>query len=170
VTGHIFTRRERELAAAHWLLAAASDAGRACAEWAEQGVALLRCGVLFAAVRIPETLVYAAAGTNAWQDVAGFLAEAPSGGPAFVHPRGGNYYALTAGSVARCWPYGDAVCLGGDTYLGVPATDRNAPTPAFDAYWAVPMGAPGTLCAAGDVAQLVSSGQATAGKKAAGDA
>ncbi|GAB3010921.1 hypothetical protein GCM10023080_091920 [Streptomyces pseudoechinosporeus] len=62
--GQIVTRAERELAVGHWLLSAAPDMRQARQEWARSGVALLRCGGIFTAVRIRAALVQAAADTD----------------------------------------------------------------------------------------------------------
>ena len=58
---HVTTSAERALAVEHWLLSAAETPGRARADWEESGRALLRCGGVFAAVRLSARLVCAAA-------------------------------------------------------------------------------------------------------------
>jgi hypothetical protein len=60
---------ERDLAVEHWLLSVTADTDRARAEWKEAGVALLRCGMLFGAVRLSGEVVRAAAGTDDFREV-----------------------------------------------------------------------------------------------------
>jgi len=72
----LITGAARRLAAEHWLLSAAPDRKLARAAWEERRYALLPCGVLFAAVRIPSDVVQAAAGSDDQEDVDRFLAEA----------------------------------------------------------------------------------------------
>ncbi|MFJ4870037.1 hypothetical protein [Streptomyces sp. NPDC088757] len=151
--------RERELGAATWLLVAAKDAREARHEWATYGVALLRCGSLFSAVRMPAELVHAAVGTDERADVATFLEAVLEGGPV-IHDAGGRqFYALTPASTARYWRTAGTECLGTDSFLGVPATDVTEPDPRCSAYWVVPMNGPGALCVPGAVARLVGIGR-----------
>ncbi|WP_260606822.1 hypothetical protein [Streptomyces sp. WAC08241] len=152
-------RRERELAAATWLLLSARDAKAARHEWATYGVALLRCGALFSAVRMPAGLVHAAADSEGREEVAHFLDVVLRGGPV-IHDAGGRqFYALTPASTARYGQTAGAECLGSDSLLGVPATDVTEPDPRRSAYWVVPMDGPGTLCVPGAVAKLVGIGR-----------
>ncbi|MGW4727387.1 hypothetical protein [Streptomyces sp. NPDC004291] len=152
-------RRERELAAATWLLLAARDAKAARHEWATYGVALLRCGILFSAVRMSAGLVHAAVGTDDREEVANFLDVALGGGPV-IHDTGGRqFYALTPASTLRYWRTVGTECLGTDAFLGVPATDLTQPVPRCSAYWAVPMDGPASLCPPGSVARLVGIGR-----------
>ncbi|MFI9755806.1 hypothetical protein [Streptomyces collinus] len=51
------------MASGHWLLVAAEDWNKARDEWAHGRVTLLRCGGIFAAVRLPADLGHAAAGS-----------------------------------------------------------------------------------------------------------
>ncbi|WP_157901149.1 hypothetical protein [Streptomyces davaonensis] len=60
----VHSRADRELAVTHWLLLSAPDTHRARTEWSETGIALLRCGGLFTAVRLSAALVHAASGTD----------------------------------------------------------------------------------------------------------
>lgn len=53
----VHTRHERELAVSHWLLAAAQEVKEARKEWAVAGIALLRCGGIFSAIRVPAEVV-----------------------------------------------------------------------------------------------------------------
>ncbi|MER5918301.1 hypothetical protein ABT124_50815 [Streptomyces sp. NPDC001982] len=85
---------ERALAAEHWLLAAAEDRARARADWKESGRALLRCGTLFAAVRLSARIVYAAAQTTCLADIDTYLARALHEGPVFLDQLTHRYYVL----------------------------------------------------------------------------
>lgn len=153
------TRAERDLAVGHWLLSAALDRSEARAQWAEQGVTVLRCGGIFAAVRIPAELVHAAAGTSAPGEVCAYLAEALHGGPVLVDRHGTRYYALVPASTARWWDVPDCECLGVGACLGVPRPGISAPEAASPSYWAVPMDSPGVLCTPDDVSRLVMTGR-----------
>jgi hypothetical protein len=138
---------EWQLAVAHWLLSAARDRDAARREWLLQGAALLACGGIFAAVRLPGDLVRAAAQTADEAEVNGFLRRALDGGPVIHGRYSDQYYALVPGSTAwrrppRAFP--GLECLGRDCFLGVPAVDRTEPKGR--AYWAVPMDSPGELC------------------------
>ncbi|MFD3996123.1 hypothetical protein [Streptomyces sp. NPDC058583] len=155
----ISTASERRLASEHWLLSAAPDARRARVQWATYGVALLRCGGLFSAVRIPAGLVYEAAGTENRADVAEFLAGALDGGPIFYDAGGRQFYALAPASTAGIWKLPEAECLGSDSFLGVPASDLTEPDPRCSAYWSVPMDGPAVLCVPAMVARLVIAGR-----------
>ncbi|MFF9343803.1 MULTISPECIES: hypothetical protein [unclassified Streptomyces] len=160
----VHTRQERELAAATWLLLAAADSRTARREWAVFGVALLRCGVLFSAVRVPADIVHRAAGTEDRRGVAAFLREALAGGPVFYDEGGRQFYALTPVSTARMWNLPEAECLGHDTLLGVPATELTERDPRCAAFWVVPMEGPAALCLPGEVAHLVLSARPGTGK------
>ncbi|MFJ6014438.1 hypothetical protein [Streptomyces sp. NPDC092952] len=162
----VHSRRDREVAATTWLVLAASHSEKARREWSSFGLALLRCGVLFSAVRIPATLIYAAAGTEEPDAVRGFLAEVLDGGPVFHDVGGRQFYALTPASTPRSWRFVAAECLDSDTFLGVPATDLTEFAPQYPAYWVVPMDGPGSLCAPADVARLVLIGYRAAQKNA----
>lgn len=72
----IQTRADRHLAAGQWLLSAAEDTQRARKEWADDGIALLRCGTLFTAVRLAAGLVYAAADSDDLRNVDAYLRQA----------------------------------------------------------------------------------------------
>ncbi|MFC8584691.1 hypothetical protein ACFUGD_09075 [Streptomyces sp. NPDC057217] len=165
----VHLRRERELAAATWLLLAARDAKAARHEWATYGAALLRCGTLFSAVRMPAELVHAAADTEDRYEVAHFLEVVLDGGPV-IHDAGGRqFYALTPASAARYWRAPGTECLGTDSFLGVPATDLKQPDPRCSAYWAVPMDGPAALCVPGSVARLIGIGRDALDRQEDGD-
>lgn len=158
----VHTRADRNLAAGHWLLSAAEDMQRARNEWADSGIALLRCGTLFTAVRLAAGLVHAAAGTEDLRAVDAYLAEALLGGPAFVDTRWWRYYALVPASTARLpqWQHQapDAECLGRHSFLGVPDLTRTDPDDG-SSYWCVPMDGPGLLGDPDTVAQLLKAGR-----------
>ncbi|MCE7551104.1 hypothetical protein [Streptomyces thermodiastaticus] len=144
----LVTARERAHAVAHWLLcAAAEDVEAAQQRWREGGAALLACGGLFAAIRLPGYLLRAAAGTRDPGEMDACVRGALEGGPVIADPYADHYYALTPASTA--WslrdrgPRGLAV-LGRGCYLGVPSPFPDAPQ--MRAYWAVPMESAGELC------------------------
>lgn len=153
---HHDARRGCRAAAERWLLNAATNPAHARTEWAVHGVALLRCGRVFTAVRIPARYVHAAAGTDSPAEVAEFLVRALGGG-VFVDPRHSLYYAVTTASTARYWRCPGVECFGPETYLGVPAVSRTKPAPG--PYWAVPLDGPGALCGGIAVERLVIDGR-----------
>lgn len=143
----LVTGRERQLAVAHWLLAAARDRDKAREEWLTQDAALLACGGIFSAVRMPGELVRAAAQTADEVKVDVFLRHALDGGPVIRGRYSDQYYALVPASTAWRRPpcsVPGLECLGKSHYLGVPAVDRTQPEGR--AYWSVPMDSPGELC------------------------
>ncbi|MER6531802.1 hypothetical protein [Streptomyces sp. NPDC001508] len=105
----VATLPERQFAVSHWLLGAADDVDVARAQWQEQGVALLACGGVLSAVRIPARLVWAAAGTKELDDVDRFLGQFFDGGAVFMDLRAGLYYALVPGFRSE---WGDRVFSG----------------------------------------------------------
>jgi hypothetical protein len=165
VRGSRARRRQPALAVEAWLLAAAADADLARAGWQEHGVALLRCGGEFTAVRIPAAVVTAAVGNDATEDVAARLALL--GGGVFAVPRYGYFYALTPSGQAARWREPDSEVLAPDTYIGVPAVDRIGPAGGggFGAYWVVPP-MPRVLCDASALAGLVRAGRSALAKTA----
>ncbi|MFE1272157.1 hypothetical protein [Streptomyces sp. NPDC058758] len=143
----VHSRRSREAGAETWLILAARDAGEARRDWAEYGLALLRCGTNFTAIRIPADIVLAAAGTTDRATVAAYLATALDGGPCFFDGSSRSFYALAPRSTAGGWDVPDTECLSGaDRFLGVPATTITEPDPRCAAYWVVPMDGPAALC------------------------
>lgn len=157
----VTTRAERALAAEQWLLTAAPDPDRARQEWHFGGVALLRCGSIFGAIRISASLVHAAARIDDLAEVDQYLAKALLGGPVFMDQESGRYYALVGISTGRrpVWKRArdDAEYLGQSHYLGVPAL--SATDPAHRSYWCVPMDSAGILTVADAVSQLVDTGR-----------
>ncbi|MFZ4266645.1 hypothetical protein [Streptomyces arboris] len=160
----VHSRRDRELAAATWLVLAARDRAKAQHEWATCGVALLRCAILFSAARLPAAFVHEAAGTTDRDQVAEFLKAALDGGPVF-YDGDRRYYALTPVSAARLWRGEGIEWLGSETFLGVPATDVTGPDPRCAAYWCVPMDGPAALCQPAAVVRLARRGRALVEQK-----
>lgn len=153
--------KDRELAVSHWLLSAAPDIREARNQWVTKGIALLRCGVVFAAVRIQAEIVQAAAGTEDPKHTDAYLQEALQGGPVFIDTSSQRYYALVPASTTRMPQWATAVpgaeCLGPGCFLGVPSPQRTDPS-SSRSYWCVPMDGPGVLCSPDAVALLVAYG------------
>ncbi len=154
----VHTRQARELAVGHWLLTATNDRRQARVEWETSGIALLRCGSIFSAVRIPAVVVHAAAGTEDAQAVDAYLSDALQGGPVFSDSCSQVYYALVPASTARRWDVPETECLGVNCYLGVPSPERTSPA-AYRSHWSVPMDGPGALCTPDSVSQMVLYGR-----------
>ncbi|WP_143664456.1 hypothetical protein [Streptomyces sp. NRRL B-24572] len=165
----VHSRRSRDVGAETWLMLAARDASVARQEWDEYGVALLRCGTIFSAVRIPADIVHAAAGTAGRGAVADYLRTALEG-PCFFDGNSQAYYALTPHSTARRWNVPDTECLGADFFLGVPATTISEPDPRCAAWWVAPMEGPAALCDPGIVRWLVQRGRIRRSEAAAEEA
>ncbi|MFG2029986.1 hypothetical protein [Streptomyces sp. NPDC048825] len=125
-------------------------------EWSSVGgLALLPMGTLFSAVRIPERLVHAVAGS---QDRAGRRVprRRPPRRPGDLRSARAPHYALVLASTATRWRHAAAECLGRDTYLGVPRLDAvELSLQAWASYWSVPMPSAAELCSPEAVAQLV---------------
>ncbi|MGW7790592.1 hypothetical protein [Streptomyces tricolor] len=163
----VVTRQEREAAVRSWLLLSAASASTSQTEWERDGIALLRCGALFSAVRMSAELVHAAAGSHEPGEVAGFLTAVLFGGPAFFDQHSARYYALVPASTAarkewrekRHSPAADGLGLGLGSYVGVPRPGLNGPHDGHFSYWCVPMHGPGDLCDPEAVSQLVSHGR-----------
>lgn len=157
---------DRQLAVEQWLLATHKSATQARREWQEAGIALLPLGTLMSAVRIPERLVAAIAGTDDPSALDALLNKA-LGGPVICDPAGHRYYMLVPGTMpdrwrhlAEDWQALGVDCLGRDTYLGVPKVQAREFDPAtFASYWSVPMPSAGELCAPLAVARLIAAGQ-----------
>ncbi len=158
--------RSRAFAAGAWLLVAAQDSKQAKAAWEKpNGIALLRCGGIFGAVRLSTALVHAAAGTENTRAVDAFLAEALHGAPVFMDQYAQWYYVLVPASTGMRseWrsprlPPG-AEFLGRDCFLGAPRPDVVSPTEGVRSYWCVPMEGPGMLGVPDAVSQLVAVGR-----------
>ncbi|UDM03257.1 hypothetical protein [Streptomyces longhuiensis] len=158
----LHTAEDRALAAEHWLLAAAPKANAARAEWAQSGLAVLRCGGIFTAVRIHADVVYAAVGTDEPAAVGDYLSHVLRG-PVFADQSSRRFYALVPASTSRrpVWRNNavpDAECLGGNSFLGVPRPGRDDPSEAR-CHWVVPIDGPGDLCSPHAVRQLIDYGR-----------
>ena len=162
IQGHVTTRPERYLAVTHWLLGAAKDRDQVRAQWEELGgIALLPCGGLFSAVRVPANLVWAAAGAQDLENVDVYLTNWFDGGAVFMDLHALLYYFLVPSSTAWRWPereFPGVSCLGRNTYLGVPAVQLTQPKGS--AYWCLPMDSAGDLCYVDEVEQLIKAGRA----------
>ncbi len=149
---------ERRLAVEHWLLAAAPDRTRTRTEWEERPFAMLPCGGLFAAVRIPALVVQAAAGSADEEQVDAYLGDALMRGPVICDRYAGRYYALVPVSASRRWDVPGTVCLGVGSELGVPRPGLVA-ADCTRVYWSVPMDSAGELCSPSAVSQAVMTGR-----------
>ncbi|MFE9886905.1 hypothetical protein [Streptomyces scopuliridis] len=118
---------------------------------------MLRTGNPYDAVRMPLTLVHAAADSSAPDVVVGMLAEILDG-PVICHP-GVWYYALVPPGACTTWRAAEAVVRGPGAWLGIPRPDRTEPTPVLP-YWAVPVEQAGKLCDPAAVAELLRVGRA----------
>ncbi|MGW1463824.1 hypothetical protein ACWCPT_05650 [Streptomyces sp. NPDC002308] len=130
--------------------------GASARSWRFDDVTVVPLGSGYEAVRIPAATVRAAAGSEAWPEVAGRLAELLDG-PAFYTTT--YLYALVPVGTAHGWSYGPAApCLSRSTYLGVPQLPRaGVPQPGHTG-WLQPPRHPGDLCAPAAVAALVELG------------
>jgi hypothetical protein len=161
----VHLRQDREQGVRSWLLLSApSGMDTARSEWQQGGIALLRCGALFGAVRMDTALVHAAAGSDDPDIAARFLAEVLHGGPVFVDRHRACYYALVPPSAGnrREWrdqrytPFAEFLGLG--SYVGVPRPSFTRPDDHFS-YWVVPMDGPGDLCPVEALSHLVNHGR-----------
>ena len=143
-----------------WLARAHPVPQQARSEWSNQGVALLPLGGLFAAVRLPGELVYAAVGYEEPDQVTAALEEWLHGPVIHDHRNtGATYYALInwgAGVIQQMEQDEDAPCLGQGAYLGVPRLDRREPP---GTYWVVPPRHDGDLCRPAAVRSLIAAGR-----------
>lgn len=149
-------RYERDARA--WLLGAAEDRVLAEQEWMSPGgLALLRCGRGFTAVRVPALVVEAAVGTSGPDAVETYLGE-EVGGPCFTD-RERFYYFLVPDRTARTWDAGGAaVCLDGSSFLGVPYPGLRRGMGSVW-FWCVPPVGMRDLCDPGVVAGVVACGR-----------
>ncbi|OQR59949.1 hypothetical protein B6E66_32485 [Streptomyces maremycinicus] len=147
-------RLERDLAARNWLLLSVEDPPRAREEWAQQSIALLRCGAFFDLVRVRSEVFTTAAGTTDHEGVAQFLADCLYG-PIFVDRYSGLYYCLVPPGTRKAWLSFDAACLGLGCHVGVPRPGLDASDTAVRCYWAVSLATPGGVCSPVAVQQLV---------------
>jgi hypothetical protein len=153
----VITTADRHRGVVAWLLLAAPDKNRARAEWENDGAAVLQCGLLFTAVRIPGTIVRAVAGTRDPTEVDAFLVKNLDGGGVFTDAGLNRYYALVPGGAVYDWKVPGTECLPRGICLGVPAVESARYEPGVQ-YWASPMDSPGDLCDERKVADLVLAG------------
>lgn len=157
---------DRQLAVEQWLLATHKSATQVRREWQEAGIALLPLGTLMSAVRIPQRMVAAIAGTDDPGILDALLSKA-LGGPVICDPAGHRYYILVPGTMpdrwrhlAEDWRALGVDCLGRDTYIGVPKVQAREFDPkTFALYWSVSMPSAGELCAPLAVARLIAAAQ-----------
>jgi len=162
----VHTSANRRLAIEHWLLSATTSITQARMEWEQHGIAMLRLGSLFSAVRLPGRLVHAAAASNRPKDIDEFLENALDGGPVICDPHGPRYYALVPASMPRTWHDAaddwrplDVELLGHGCFLGVPRVDADTHNPrTWASYWSVAMPSLGVLCPPLAVARLIAIG------------
>jgi hypothetical protein len=155
----VHSRQDREIAVRTWLLVAALDVSEATTQWQESGIALLRCGGIFGAVRISANLVRAAAGTDNTREIDAFLAEGLQGGPVFMDLCAQRYYVLVPVSTGQRYEWTsrrdpETEFLGRGCFLGVPRLEATEPKDVRS-YWCVPMDGPGTLTVPDAVSQLL---------------
>ncbi|MFE4370506.1 hypothetical protein ACFRMN_20135 [Streptomyces sp. NPDC056835] len=141
-----------ESAIARWLTSSSPHRAVAHEAWQGGRPAMLRTGGAYDAVKMPLTLVHAAAESSAPDVVAGVLAEVLNG-PVICHPRHW-YYALVPPGTCETWRSAEAVVRGRGGWLGIPNPDHTEPTPVTP-YWAVPVEQVGKLCTAEAVAELL---------------
>ncbi|MGX1514064.1 hypothetical protein RKD44_005352 [Streptomyces collinus] len=147
--------QSRDLAVSNWLLSAADDRSRAETEWNDRGVALLRCGGPFTAIRLPSDLVFAAAGSEDRARVSSYLRAALHRGPVFVDQTAGWYYCLVPARACETWREPETECFGDDHYLGVPCPGVDFQHPRARSYWVVPMDGPADLCSPEAISQVL---------------
>ncbi|MFF5968304.1 hypothetical protein ACFY64_32185 [Streptomyces collinus] len=154
--GHDVTSEERQAAAATWLLSAADNREIAKQEWSFNDVALLRCGTLFTAVRVPLATIVAAAGTDDLRKLGAYLNEVLLGGAVFLNRPFEDVYFLVPPSTWGGWSVPDTDCLCPGVLLGVP---RPGAEPTERSHWLVEMDGPGVLCMTEPVMRVVTSGR-----------
>ncbi|GGP86019.1 hypothetical protein [Streptomyces melanogenes] len=141
----------------NWLASAHATPAQARREF-NVGIALLRTGDVFDAIRLPASVVHSAAGSSAPEAVVAFLAKGLRVG-AVIHDAYGVgvwYYALVPPGTYDHWRVPGVECLAPGTWLGVPRLDLlSRPGP----YWALPPHAVGSVCDAHAVAALVLRGR-----------
>lgn len=153
------TITDHTIAVRTWLLGAAADEMEARRDWMNRGVAVLKCGRLFRALRVPEGLVQAAVGTTDRDETDAGLARALLGGPVVHDTAARTYSALLA---ADAGPTPSLMQAGtgflADDFIGIPDPGL---TRAGDGvrYWSVPLADGFGLCGVPAVAQLVEVGR-----------
>lgn len=155
----IHTITDHTIAVRAWLVGAAADEMEARRDWTNRGVAVLKCGILFRALRMPEGLVQAAVGTTDPDAVDARLAQALLGGPV-VHDTTARTYSALLAADAGPTPSLKQAGTGflADDFIGIPDPSL---TRAADGvrYWSVPLAEGFGLCSVPAVAQLVEVGR-----------
>lgn len=148
-----------------WLASAHPSPSAVRNEWSSTAqVALIPLGRTFDAVRLPDTIVHAAAESDEPCTIGACLAEYVCG-PVIHDPGGRRYYALVPPGTAPEWTAQDTKCLSQGTYLGVPRSDHTELNERTQgSYWSVPMTRPGHLCNPLNVLALVTIGRCFADK------
>lgn len=145
--------RTIETAVSRWLASSLGDPSSALQDWQDGRPAIVRSGVKFDAVRMPQELVHAAAASSAGDVIAATLAEILDG-PVIRDPYSW-FYALVPPQTTETWLSPRATVLGRGAWLGVPRVDRTAPP---GVHWAVPPVRVGWLCTPTAVAELLHVG------------
>ncbi|MFE3378681.1 hypothetical protein [Streptomyces anulatus] len=142
-----------------WLLGCFPDPAEAAAQWAAgRGVAVLPCGKVFSAVRVPTRFVQAAARATDPVGEDAYLAAVLMGGPVICDRYAGWHYALVPPSDGARWDVAETLWLGPGAVVGVPRPDITSDS-GERIYWSVPVSSPGDLCAPPAVSQIVALGQ-----------
>jgi hypothetical protein len=147
---------QTEAAIVRWLTSTTRHPDIAEQDWADGRPAMLRTGILYDAVRMPQELVHAAAGSTVPDIVNGALAEVLDG-PVVCEP-GRWYYALVPPGTCEVWRSAMSVARGRGGWLGIPRPDRIDPAPDAP-YWAVPIEEIGGLCPPVAVTELLRVGR-----------
>ncbi|MFE9783244.1 hypothetical protein ACFYPA_34485 [Streptomyces sp. NPDC005775] len=163
--GVVNLRRERELAAGHWLLSTSSDMKQSRSDWRDKGATWLQPGVLFGAVMVPGRLVHGALGLAGPDACARPLAEHLEGGPLFCSPgvfgQEGSYTALVSAPIAMSWRTRGSICHHYRAVILIPSPHLTEPE-AERPWWAVPLEGPGVLCRAQPLSALAIAGRRAA--------
>lgn len=150
----MYVKAQTEAAISQWLVSCLREPAVALRDWSGGRHAILRTGVRYDAVKMPEQLVHAAVGSPAEATVADALATRLRG-PVIRDP-GGVYYALVPPQTTETWLSPSAVVLGRGAWLGVPRPDRTEP-PGL--HWSVPVTDTRRVCDAGVVAEFLRVGR-----------
>lgn len=156
MTEHPATRTDASTDVSRWLTSTTRHPEIAEQDWAAGRPAILRTGIIYDAIRMPQELVHAAVWSTVPNVVSGALAEVLDG-PVVCHP-GQWYYALVPPGTCEVWRSGVPVARGRGGWLGIPRVDRTEPAPV-DPYWAAPVKRIDRLCLPSDVNELLSVGR-----------
>ncbi|MGC4947680.1 hypothetical protein ACLQ2N_15980 [Streptomyces sp. DT224] len=161
--GVVHLRRDRELAAGHWLLSAAPNLRKSREDWQVKGSTWLRPGVLFGAIVIRASFVHRALDVDSPTQCRRSLAEHLEGGPVFYSPehfrREGSYTVLVTASTAMAWRSRGSVAHNYGALLQVPGPRVTEPLDDGCPWWVVPLEGPALLCRARPLAALVTAGR-----------